>query len=71
MICLASFEQEEAVCLLECGHVFHQDCIGCWVARFESLSLHAQQQAGAARCPLCRHELARPAAHGVQARVVF
>jgi len=66
-ICLATFVVGEAVCALPCIHVFHEDCIGKWVARFASRRQRHMDE-GAARCPLCRRgveggEAAAPESH--------
>lgn len=44
-ICLADFVEHETVGQLPCGHVFHRDCIACWICDHPS-------------CPICRQKLA-------------
>lgn len=43
-ICLNQFEQGETVGRLSCGHLFHRDCVACWICDHPS-------------CPVCRKQL--------------
>ena len=57
-VCWEDFTEGEEVKLLECGHCFHEGCIGPW------LELHGT-------CPVCRKELSsgsgQPQAHAASA----
>lgn len=37
-VCWESFQSNETVKALPCGHVYHQKCIDTWLLRFASLS---------------------------------
>jgi hypothetical protein len=43
-ICLGDFANPSRLSALPCGHLFHPDCIACWVC-------------GHPTCPVCRHSL--------------
>ena len=43
-ICLNDFRVNETLSILPCGHLFHRDCIACWVCDHPS-------------CPVCRMKL--------------
>ncbi|EER18417.1 conserved hypothetical protein [Perkinsus marinus ATCC 50983] len=45
-VCLGEYKSDDLVCELECGHVFHEDCLFKWFLR-----------SGNAQCPLCRYNL--------------
>ena len=44
-ICLNDYEEDKMCSTLPCGHVFHRECITCW--------LRSGRMAGA-ECPLCK-----------------
>ena len=46
-ICLCNFEKGEKAAKLECGHIFHQNCITLWLKKIGSKPT----------CPTCRHLL--------------
>ena len=48
-ICLNDYEDDKMCSTLPCGHVFHRECITCW--------LRSGRMAGA-ECPLCKAERA-------------
>ncbi|KAF4693277.1 hypothetical protein FOZ60_011501 [Perkinsus olseni] len=45
-ICLGEFEDEEMVCELKCGHIFHEECLHGWFVSSRK-----------PRCPVCRMEV--------------
>lgn len=47
-ICLASFSQTDVVRPLNCGHIFHRDCIDNWLTRGEGSATLLSS------CPVCR-----------------
>ena len=49
-ICFESIMKDEKVCILDCGHMFHQDCISSWV----NTKLKEKRKI---TCPVCRDEL--------------
>ncbi|CAK0890152.1 unnamed protein product, partial [Prorocentrum cordatum] len=49
-ICLLPFEQRDTAKVLQCGHMFHRDCISKWLEQHSCL------------CPLCGRPAAGPAA---------
>lgn len=44
VICLEAYQQEELLASLNCGHLFHVDCVAGWMRR-------------ASHCPLCRTDI--------------
>ncbi|EER18416.1 RING-H2 finger protein ATL2E, putative [Perkinsus marinus ATCC 50983] len=45
-ICLGEFENDEMVCELKCGHIFHEECVHGWFVSSRK-----------PRCPVCRMEV--------------
>ncbi|KAF4651765.1 hypothetical protein FOL47_000187 [Perkinsus chesapeaki] len=45
-VCLGEYKPDDMVCELECGHVFHEDCLFKWFLRSDNV-----------QCPLCRYDL--------------
>ncbi|KAF4693279.1 hypothetical protein FOZ60_011503 [Perkinsus olseni] len=45
-VCLGEYKPDDMVCELECGHVFHEDCLFKWFLRSDNI-----------QCPLCRYDL--------------
>jgi hypothetical protein len=43
-ICLCDFAAGSDLSSLPCGHLFHPDCVACWICDHPS-------------CPVCRHSL--------------
>jgi hypothetical protein len=44
-ICLIEFNEADQVRKLECGHIYHSDCIVTWLKDYQKW------------CPYCRHPL--------------
>ena len=49
-ICLESILPDEKICVLECKHMYHQDCISSWV----NTKLKENKET---TCPICRFEI--------------
>ncbi|PLB39827.1 putative RING finger protein [Aspergillus candidus] len=49
VICMESFNDEDSIRVLSCGHIFHAGCVDPWLTKRQ------------ARCPLCKTKFSRPA----------
>ncbi|PLN82648.1 hypothetical protein BDW42DRAFT_184678 [Aspergillus taichungensis] len=49
VICMESFDDEDSIRALSCGHIFHVGCVDPWLTKRQ------------ARCPLCKAKFSRPA----------
>ena len=47
VICLCDFDKDEKVSKLQCGHIFHKECILFWLNKGPSIPT----------CPMCRQRL--------------
>ncbi|KAF4674598.1 hypothetical protein FOL47_008989 [Perkinsus chesapeaki] len=48
-VCLSAYDPEDTITVLQCGHLFHEDCARKWMS-----------VAHVPVCPLCRHSLLAP-----------